>query len=121
MIDLATLPDNLEVQRAAKRVQAVQLDIDAAQKRLHLLQSQLSTLIGELKVAVQIARPMKSRCVATKPKAKTGPNAKRPKQSAADRLAEKKARAIFHNAPKEVEVEHRVGGVLVGKRIVTRS
>ncbi len=43
-IDLAKLPDNEEVQKAAKRVLAVQSDIEATKKRLNLLQSQLATL-----------------------------------------------------------------------------
>ena len=123
-IDLAKLPDNEEVQKAAKRVLAVQTDIESTKKRLTLLQSQLAKLTDELKVAQNLAKPIKARRPPAKPKSKTSqPNpkpAKNAKPSAAARLAEKKARENFRNAPKAVEVEVRSGDVIVGKRIVKR-
>lgn len=42
-------------------------------------------------------------------------------QMKASKNAERIARENYRNAPKEVEVEHRIAGVLVAKRLVKRS
>ena len=41
--------------------------------------------------------------------------------SKAERKADRDARQQYRDAPKEVEVEHRAAGVIVGKRIIKRS
>jgi hypothetical protein len=123
-VDLSTLPENLEVQQAARRVETVQIDILATKKRLKSLENQLSALLEALKVAVDLARPIKPRKAPAGPTGQAGKSKKSPrngKQSPADRLAENLARKNYRNAPKEVEVEHRAGGVVVGKRTVERS
>ena len=124
-IDLSTLPDNEQVQKAAKRVLAVQSDIETTTKRLRLLESQLATMMDELKVAQSLAMPVKPRRTSTKAIAKSDKSKPQPKKkvkpSAAEHISDKQARENYRNAAKEFEVVHRVGGAIVGKRIVERS
>lgn len=51
-IDLAALPDNEDVQKAAKRVMAVQTDIQRANERLSALTSQLAQLMEKFDLAL---------------------------------------------------------------------
>lgn len=69
-IDLSKLPDNEEVQRAAKRVLSVQTDIETAEKRLTILKRQLGMAMDKLKIAQNMAKPIKQsvRKKAAKPK-----------------------------------------------------
>jgi hypothetical protein len=80
-IDLQALPDNIEVQRAAKRVLAVQTDIEAAKKRLQNLESQLGTLMQALRVAVDLARPVKPKKAPTSRNGKAGQAASKNKKA----------------------------------------
>lgn len=57
-IDLSKLPDNEDVQRAAKRVLAVQTDIETAEKRLATLKGHLGMAIENLKIAQNLAKPI---------------------------------------------------------------
>jgi hypothetical protein len=58
-IDLSKLPDNEDVQRAAKRVLAIQTDIDTAEKRLTALKGQLAMAMDQLNIAQNLAKPIK--------------------------------------------------------------
>lgn len=58
-IDLSKLPDNEDVQRAAKRVLAVQTDIETAEKRLATLKGQLGMAMEKLKIAQNLVKPIK--------------------------------------------------------------
>ena len=55
-IDLSLMPDNEDVQRAAKRVLAVQKDINVAEKRLATLNNQLRVTMDRLQIALNLAR-----------------------------------------------------------------
>ncbi len=74
-IDLSKLPDNEEVQRAAKRVLAVQTDIETTEKRLAALKGQLGVAMDKLKVAQNLAKPIKQGVRRKKPKPKGSPKA----------------------------------------------
>lgn len=58
-IDLSKLPDNEDVQRAGKRVLAIQTDIETAEKRLGTLKGQLGMAVDKLKIAQNMAKPVK--------------------------------------------------------------
>jgi len=114
-IDFAKLPDDPSIQLAAKRVQAVQADIASTRARLKALELQMATVSQALKTALDLAWPQKLKKRPSKSQTKIGTQAKEQK------LAEKVARGNYRNATKEVEVEHRSNGVIVRRRIVTRS
>lgn len=71
-IDLSKLPENEDVQRAGKRVLAIQTDIETAEKRLATLKGQLGMATDQLKIAQNLAKPIKQsvRRKKTKPKPK---------------------------------------------------
>lgn len=69
-IDLSKLPDTENVQRAGKRVLAIQTDIETAEKRLVTLKCQLSMAMDKLKVAENLAKPIKQAVRRKKPKPK---------------------------------------------------
>jgi hypothetical protein len=56
-IDLATLPQNADVQREARRVLAIQKDIEAAEKRFGILNSQLRLANDKLQLVVKATKP----------------------------------------------------------------
>lgn len=114
-IDFAKLSDDPAIQLAAKRVQAVQADIASTRVRLKTLELQLAAVSQALKAALNVAKPQNRQKRPSKSQPKTDA------QTQKQKLAEKVARSNYRNAPKEVEVEHRSNGVLVRKRIVTRS
>lgn len=55
-IDISSMPDNEDVQRAAKRVLAVQKDIKVAEKHLATLNRQLRVTMDRLEIALNLAR-----------------------------------------------------------------
>lgn len=59
MNDLSKLPDNEDVQRAAKRVLAIQTDIATAEGRLATLKSQLGMAMDKLKIAQNLTKPIR--------------------------------------------------------------
>lgn len=69
-LDLSTLPDNEEVQRAAKRVLVIQADIESAEKRLRTLQGQLGMAMDKLEIAKNLAKPVKQSVRRKEPKPK---------------------------------------------------
>lgn len=69
-IDPSKLPDNEDVQRAAKRVLAVQTDIETAEKRLATLKGQLGMAMDKLKIAQNLAKPIKQSMNHKRPKPK---------------------------------------------------
>lgn len=71
-IDLASLPDNEEVQKAGKRVLAVQSDIENTKKRLVTLESQLALAMDKLKIAKNLLNPLKGVRKPKKSPAKSG-------------------------------------------------
>lgn len=67
-IGLSKLPDKEDVQRAAKRVLAVQTDIEIAEKRLATLKGQLGMAMEKLKIAQNLAKPIKQSVRRKRPK-----------------------------------------------------
>lgn len=122
------------VAKAAQKVRALENEIAKARKRLTVLESDLArakvdadatrnlprksalgAALHEAGKAKPVAVPVKPSTKPAKPKGNSG------KQSDAERKAEREARERYRSAPKEVAVEHRVGGVIVSKRTVERS
>lgn len=68
--DLSKLDNNEDVLRAAKRVDAIQADIETTEKRLATLKGQLGVAMDKLKVAQNLAKPIKQGVRRKKPKPK---------------------------------------------------
>lgn len=111
------------VARAEKKVRSVEGELSRAKSRVAALEQDLAKARAEAEKARDLPRKTAlGMALHQGEKAKTkGTGAARTLPSKAEREADKAARTNFKNASKEVVVEHRSAGLLIGKRVVKRS
>lgn len=115
------------VAKAEQNVRRIEGEIARTKQRLAALERDLIRALSESEIARNL--PRKSAIGAALHAAEKAKSAslsfeighKKGDLAEVERKAERKARPNCHNAPKQVEVEHRVGGKVVSKRIVDRS
>lgn len=120
-----TIPEIIA--RADRKVKSIEAELARTRKKLSSLERELAMAMEDAAKARNLPRKT-ALGIALHEAEQTQPNGKPKKRKArinmlseAEREAERAARANFKSAPKEVVVEHRSAGILVGKRVVERS